>query len=617
MSLHANHSAIYASRPDPRVSDLSAHCSAVGSGAGSAVGSGAGSAVGPTANLVTNEAVGVTADSAAANKATSAAVDTCIQHSVVAQIPIAQIPMAQLPGHTAARLLAKEQSSVRLHSIEPLPVNLLTAGSPAVGMTLMASSFSVLLAFFWLRICRLSALIRRRDQRIKKLVALDSLTSLSNRDSLFQTGEQLLQTFPNAKIALFSINIHPFKAINDEFGYAVGDELLQQIARRLQTCIGPQDTLARVGDDQFSLLLSPHYDAPLTSTPGASCGQAKTIACQILSVLHRPFYVQSHTVCVEASLGIAIAKRPRQGFEQLVLQSMAALAQAKKTPVYPSQDASHRYAFFVPAMEVKRASNRQMRRDLSQAIAGQELRIRYQPIVSLKTQKTVGFEALVRWQHPTLGLLSPDRFLPLAEEMGLIVAIDRWVLEAACQQLMTWQAEQLYPSLSVNLSGAQLSQPDVTEHVRSLLSRYDINPSQLNLEITESMLIDEPAQAISTLHQLKQMGLRLSLDDFGTGYSSLEYLHQFPVDVLKVDKSFIGKMGSPSNPSDHQAPGQIIVQSILSLAQGLALEVVAEGIEYEEQRAQLRKMQCTYGQGNFFAEPMTSLSAGALLKHRR
>ena len=191
--------------------------------------------------------------------------------------------------------------------------------------------------------------------------------------------------------------------------------------------------------------------------------------------------------------------REQRSFGRLLSQSRVALSHAQKAPTHPGNAASHRYAF----------------------------------------------EALVRWQHPSLGLLGPDRFLPLAEEMGLIVEIDRWVLEAACQQLVKWRAEQLYPSLSVNLSGVQLSRPDVAAFVRSLLSRYAVSPSQLNLEVTESVMIAEPIQAIDTLRQLKEMGLRLSLDDFGTGYSSLEYLHQFPVDVLKIDKSFISTMGSP------------------------------------------------------------------------
>lgn len=560
----------------------------------------------------------------------------CLPRSTCA----AQRPLAQLS--------LKEHSSIRSHSLDPLPVNLLATGSPAMGMTLMVGSFSVLLVFFWLRVCRLTSVIRRRDQCIKKLLAIDSLTSVSNRETLLHTGEQLLLTFPDAEVVLLSINVHRFKSVNDEFGHVAGDELLQQIARRLKTCIGPQDTLARMGDDQFSLLLNPYYDAPDQCGSGRSLQRAEIIAQRLLSVLHQPFYIQSHVIGIEASLGIAVSARQvpsvvgRSAFGQLLSQSMVALDQSKKMPTHSGQARSHRYVFFDPEMAAKRSHQAQMRRELAQVIEQQGLRIRYQPIVRLQAQTTVGFEALVRWQHPTLGLLSPDRFLPLAEEMGLMVEIDRWVLEAACQQLLQWRAEDLYPSVSVNLSGAQLGRSDVAAFVRSLLSRYDISPSQLNLEVTESVLIEDSAQAIKTLRQLKHLGLRLSLDDFGTGYSSLEYLHQFPVDVLKIDKSFISTMRQAAHQDPTQDPAQaqilsdspsqspalavapsqaqnksstqIIVRSILALAQGLDLEVVAEGIEYDDQCAELRQMQCTYGQGNFFAAPMTSLSAGALLK---
>ena len=532
----------------------------------------------------------------------------------------------------SVRLPLIEQKGVILQAFDPQPINLMASGSPAMGITIMVGSCSVLLAFFWLRICRLTSMLRRRDQRIQKLLALDSLTSLNNRDTLLQAGEQLLLTFPRANVALLSLSIHQLRAVNDEFGHAVGDELLQQLARRLQTCIEPQDSLARVGDARFSLLLSPYYDAPETRSDDSTTERAQALADRILGVLHQPFYVRTHTICVTASVGIAISGRSGQrSISRLLSQSMVALAQAEKKPTHSRQEPEQRYAVFVPEMESARASRAQMRRDLAQAIENQALRVRYQPIVSLKTQQTVGFEVLVRWQHPTLGLLSPDRFLPLAEEMGLIVDIDRWVLETACQQLESWQSEQLTPSLSVNLSGMQLSQPDVVPFVRSLLSRYAIAPSQLNLEVTESVLIAEPTQAIATLRQLRQMGLRVSLDDFGTGYSSLEYLSQFPVDVLKIDKSFITAIDHSREPDlpqetdtalftetlsteNCQNPHHVILRSILSLAQGLALEVVAEGIESCDQCTQLWKVQCTYGQGNFFAKPMTGVAASALLK---
>ncbi len=530
------------------------------------------------------------------------------------------------PQPSSLHNVTEAQVPIRLHGIDPLPMNPLTAGSSAMSMMLMVGSFSLLLTFFWLRICRLTSLVQRRDQRIRKLLSLDSLTSLNNRETLLKAGEQLLLAHPKANIGLLSTSVHRFKAISDEFGHAVGDELLQQMSCRLRTCLGASDTLARTEFDEFSILLGPHYELSGSPPKDAFVKQTKALAHRMLSVIHQPFYVQSQIIRVEASLGVAISVRTEPAdqisFDQLLARANVALRYAKKMPTacYEGRCTrpSNRYALFSPEIAAQEVRRVQMRRDLAQAIDRQELRLRYQPIVSFKTGKTTGFEALVRWQHPTMGLLSPNHFLPLAEEMDLMVEIDRWVMESACQRLAKWQAQQLYPSLSVNLSGEQLNRTDVTSFVRSLISRYAISPAQLNLEVTENVLIAEPDQAIETLRQLKKMGLRLSLDDFGTGYSSLEYLHQFPVDVLKIDKSFIHAMNRSASLSDSQvqtdSQSQVILRSILALAKGLGLEVVAEGIECADQCDQLREMQCTYGQGNFFAGPVTGISALVMLK---
>ncbi len=268
------------------------------------------------------------------------------------------------------------------------------------------------------------------------------------------------------------------------------------------------------------------------------------------------------------------------------------------------------------------------------ALHREEFRVYYQPIVELQTAEIVGFEALVRWQHPQQGLLQPADFLPLAAEMNLIAAIDRWMLKAVCQQLSIWQANldfqrlNIQPCLSINLSAAYLSQPgsDVTgldkfglvDYVRSLLTHYSIAPQQLNLEITESVVITDPEQAMATLRQLREMGLKVSLDDFGTGYSSLSYLHQFPVDVLKIDKTFVRHLGHQRKGSNDHGEAfpdrhQVIVQAILDLAKGLNLSVVAEGIEQPYQHCQLKQMNCHYGQGNLFGQAVDAASAQALL----
>ena len=263
-----------------------------------------------------------------------------------------------------------------------------------------------------------------------------------------------------------------------------------------------------------------------------------------------------------------------------------------------------------------------LHRALSTGLNRQELRVYYQPIVDLKAGRTTGFEALVRWQHPKLGLLRPQAFLPAAEKTALMIDIDRWVFEQVCRQLLVWQSEGLFPSLNVNFSGAHFSQPDVVETVEALLSRSSINPAQLTIEVTENVMIANPKKAAATLRQLQRLGLGLSLDDFGTGYSSLAYLSQLPVNSLKIDRSFISALGLTRGRgeaiSDESTPeliskNEVIVRSILRLAAELDLEVVAEGCEHLAQRRWLLQQHCTYGQGNLFSGAMTGEAARALL----
>jgi len=551
----------------------------------------------------------------------------------------------------------------------PLSVNTFSIEPSAIGMMLIVSSFSLLLASFWIKIYRLTSLVKRRDQRIKSLLTVDPVTALSNRDHFRQVGESLLRTTPSAAIALLSIRLDDFNPIRSELGDQASDELLQQISRRLQGCVGPLDTLARTGDDEFSLLIGSRYD--IDSSPAERKGLTVNIAKHILGVTHHSFYIRAQKIKVESSIGIALVdstvlveptanattlgrlkqssvcldstrldsirldgsaaclekSAAKDHFERLLLQASIAGSQAraflvKKEPV---EKRCERYAIFHPEMEVTRAAQAQQRQALKTALVRQEMRALYQPIVNLETSETVGFEALVRWQHPQLGLLRPYEFLPLAEKMGLVIEIDQWMLEMACQQLSNWQYEHLYPSMSVNLSGAHLSRLDLVQTVETLLSRYAIDPSQLRVEVTESVMIADSEQAIATLNQLQKMGLRVSLDDFGTGYCSFGYLSQFPVDVLKIDQSFVKGLGKGAAKGieeeglEQPAPAhtnEAIVRSILALAKDLGIAVIAEGIEHLEQCQWLQQMGCQYGQGNFFAAALTERSAQALLTAR-
>ncbi|MGB7486663.1 MAG: EAL domain-containing protein, partial [Phormidesmis sp.] len=483
--------------------------------------------------------------------------------------------LAQLTQPTQT-LSTQSLSVIKIPTVAgPLSVNTFSIEPSAIGMMLIVSSFSLLLASFWIKIYRLTSLVKRRDQRIRSLLTVDPVTALSNRDHFRQVGELLLRTKPSTAIALLSIRLDDFNSIRSEIGDQASDELLQQISRRLQGCVGPLDTLARTGDDEFSLLIGSRYD--VDSSPAERKGLTVNIAKHILGVTYHSFYIQAQKIRIESSIGIALVdstvlvaptvdtttlgrlkqssirldsirvdkSAAKDHFERLLLQVSIAGAQARAFSVKkePGEKRRERYAIFQPEMEVTRAAHAQQRQALKAALVRQEMRALYQPIVNLETSETVGFEALVRWQHPQLGLLRPYEFLPLAEKMGLAIEIDQWMLEMACQQLSDWQYEHLYPSVSVNLSGAHLSRLDLIQTVETLLSRYAIDPSQLRVEVTESVMIADSEQAIATLNQLQKMGLRVSLDDFGTGYCSFGYLSQFPVDVLKIDQSFVKGLG--------------------------------------------------------------------------
>ncbi len=566
----------------------------------------------------------------------------------------------------------------------PLSVNTFSVEPSTIGIMLVVSSLSLLLAAFWVKIYRLTSLVKRRDQRIKSLLTVDPVTALSNRDRFRQVGESRLRTMPSTAIALLSIRLDNFKSVRSELGDQSTDELLQLVSRRLQSCVAPLDTLARTGEDEFSLLVGARYNAE--GGFAERQGLAVNIAKHLLSVTHSAFYVRAQRIKIKSSVGIALVsttvetltgatatfgkiKRShtfsqkgtaKAHFERLLLQANIAGSQVRtvraekaRTRKAQVRKGGDRYAIFHPEMEAARAVRAQQRQALKVALVRKEMRVRYQPIVDLKTSETVGFEALVRWQHPQLGLLRPYEFLPLAEKMGLTIEIDRWMLEIACQQLANWQYEHLYPSVSVNLSGEHLSRLDLVQTVETLLSRYAIEPSQLRVEVTESVMIADSEQAIATLNQLQKMGLRVSLDDFGTGYCSFRYLSQFPVDALKIDRSFVKGLGQgttegfaekfteeatekftgevakeaderASRETEQPVPSQTapsqtneaIVRSILALAKDLGIAVIAEGIEHLEQCQWLQQMDCQYGQGNFFAAALTEFSAQALLTAR-
>ncbi len=425
----------------------------------------------------------------------------------------------------------------------------------------------------------------------------DDLTGLANRALLLeQLRRALLRTKQqgNYRFALLFLDLDRFKLVNDSLGHMVGDDLLISIAQRLSSCLTSTDTIARLGGDEFVILLE-EIDNP---------NDATNIAERIQSELALPFYLRGHETFISASIGIVCSwgassdsychERPEEVLRDADIAMYRAKAEAKLG-----------YEVFDTAMHVQVVTRLQLETDLRRAIERFEFQLHYQPIVSLQTGSITGFEALIRWQHPQLGLVSPATFIPVAEETGLIISIGSWVLEIACQQLSLWQAQ--FPrssplTLCVNLSVKQFAQPELIENIRRLLYQYRLATGSLKLEITESVLMDNSQVVTSAVALLKTLGVGLCLDDFGTGYSSLSYLHRFPIDVLKIDRSFINQMTF----GDKNAQ---IVKAITTLAQALGIEIVAEGIETVQQQTQLTALGCEYGQGYLFSVPLTAQAA--------
>jgi predicted signal transduction protein with EAL and GGDEF domain len=370
----------------------------------------------------------------------------------------------------------------------------------------------------------------------------------------------------------------------------VGDQLLVGIARRLEKCLRPEDTIARVGGDEFTILLE-----DLSSEQ-----EAITVAERIHQELKLPFNLGGRDVFTTVSIGIAHGSLAYDHPEEILRDADTAMYRSKSM-------GKARHETFDEEMHAHSVNLLQMETDLRRAQERNELYIEYQPIVALDDFRVCGFEALVRWQHPQRGLISPLDFIPIAEEGGQILHIGQWVLREACLQLKNWHEkfptdESLY--MTVNLSAKQFGQPDLIDQIRCILEETGLDPNFLKLEITESVLMDDFDSAAAMLFQLRALGVRLSIDDFGTGYSSLTYLHRFPIDTLKIDRSFIDVLDKDNVE---------IVRTILSLADNLGMDVVAEGVETQEQMALLRNLSCQSAQGYFFSKPMDVAAAEKII----
>ncbi|MBE9166951.1 EAL domain-containing protein [Pleurocapsales cyanobacterium LEGE 06147] len=424
----------------------------------------------------------------------------------------------------------------------------------------------------------------------------DTLTGLPNRTLLMDRLEQLIkrnQRHKEEQFAVLVLDIDRFKVINDSWGHLVGDRLLIALARRLEKCQRASDTIARIGGDEFVILLEDI----------SSVDDAIQVAERIQHELILPFILNGHEVFVSASIGITLSSEHYSQPASLLRDADSAMYCAKVR-------GKARHEVFNPSMHARALRQLTLENKLRRALNSQELFVFYQPIVSLETNLLQGFEALVRWEHPEQGMICPNDFIPLAEETGLIIALDRLVLQKACQQLCDWK-KQFSPnaplSISVNLSGKQFAQLDLLEQIDRILAETELEGQYLKLEITESVLIENAESTAEILRQLQRRKIQVCLDDFGTGYSSLSYLHRFPINSIKIDRSFISQ-GKNNGSND------VIVRAIVTIAHELGIEAIAEGIEKVEQLAFLRSLGCHYGQGYWFSPPRDSTAMEVWLK---
>lgn len=436
---------------------------------------------------------------------------------------------------------------------------------------------------------------KRTEEQLEYNAFHDALTNLPNR-ALFL--DRLGQSIKVAKrrgdylFAVLLLDLDRFKIINDALGHMIGDQLLIAVARKLEACLRSGDTVARFGGDEFTILLGDIKDV----------ADAIRVANRIREELRLPFKLDEYEVFTTASIGIALSATGYDRPEDLLRDADTAMYCAKKL-------GSGCFEVFDKSMYDRAVASLELDNDLRQAIERKEFQIHYQPIVSLKTSRIIGFEALLRWQHPQRGLVFPEEFLPAAEETGLIVPIGQWVLREACRQTRAWQAQ--FPqnpslSISVNLSVKQFMQPNLVEQIGHVLRETGFDACSLKLEILENVIIEDDKSVTDILLQLRALGLQLCIDDFGKGYSSLSYLYRFPFDTLKIDRSLVSGTGVDDKSSK-------IVQTIITLAYNLGMNVTAEGVETAEHLAQLRALKCEHAQGYYFSKPIDGEAVRALI----
>jgi diguanylate cyclase (GGDEF)-like protein/PAS domain S-box-containing protein len=432
---------------------------------------------------------------------------------------------------------------------------------------------------------------RQVELKIEHMAHHDSLTELANRARLNDRLEQALaQPAHGGMIAVHHLDLDRFKAVNDTFGHHTGDTLLKIVAGRLRELVRASDTIARMGGDEFVIVQSP-ITAP---------GEATSLAERVIAAISEPFEIDGHQSVVGASVGIAISPRDGDASEKLLRNADLALYRAK-------QDGRGTFRFFEAGMDEHMQTRRSMEQDMRKALPGGEFELYYQPVVNLRSSTVSGFEALIRWNHPERGLISPATFIPLAEEIGFIIPLGEWVIRQACLTAAAWP-EHLH--VAVNISASQFRSAGLMQVIVGALGASGLKPTRLEIEITETVLLEDKEATLAILHQLRALGVRIAMDDFGTGYSSLTYLQSFPFDKIKIDRSFVKDI-------TENAGSLNIVRAVASLANGMGMTATAEGVETNEQLDRITAEGCTEMQGYLFSRPLPARDIERLFLTRK
>jgi len=424
---------------------------------------------------------------------------------------------------------------------------------------------------------------KRAEESLLHLAYHDPLTELPNRLLFIDRLERSISKARRFKLqlAVLFIDLDRFKKINDSLGHTVGDKLLRLVAQRFQSCIRNEDTVSRLGGDEFTVIME-SLNKPQHATVTAQ---------KLIESMAEPFEIEGHKLFITTSIGISLYPEDGNVAEELLRNADSAMYRAK-------EEGRNTFQFYTVDMTEQAFERILMEANLRRALEKQELVVYYQPQVVMETREIIGLEALVRWEHPELGLVSPARFIPLAEDNGLIIPIGEYVLASACRQMVAWRKEGLNPGkVSVNLSGRQLQKKDLFQMISLTLAETGCKPEWLEFEVTEGFIMNNPAYSISLLQEIRELGIELSIDDFGTGYSSLAYLKRLPITKLKIDQSFVRDI--PDDPDD-----EAIAKAIVALGGSLNLKVIAEGVENEQQEAFLIREGCTDAQGYYYGHPM-------------